>query len=178
MGKQVREAVDGREGNEVEKLDRLDFKILSCLQEQGRITNVGLAEAIGLSASPCLNRLKRLEELGYIKSYGARVALEKLRDYLMVFTEVTLQDHRMADFERFLQRARNVREIIECHHVSGGYDYFLKVVTRSVSHYQRIIEALLESDAGIEKYCSYIVLGSPITRNGYPLEELFGSFAD
>jgi DNA-binding Lrp family transcriptional regulator len=171
-------AVDGREGNEVEKLDRLDFKILSYLQEHGRITNVGLADAIGLSASPCLNRLKRLEELGYIKSYGARVALEKLGDYLMIFTEVTLQDHRVPDFGRFLNRAREVREIIECHQVSGGYDYFLKVVARSVSHYQRVIEALLESDAGIETYCSYIVLASPIIRDGYPLDQLFGSHAD
>lgn len=158
----------------MEKLDRLDFKILSYLQEQGRVTNVGLANAIGLSASPCLSRLKRLEDAGYIKSYGARVALEKMGDYLMVFTEVTLADHRVADFGRFLARAREVCEIVECHHVSGGYDYFLKVVARSVSHYQRIIEGLLESDAGIEKYFSYIVLGSPIMRDGYPIERLFG----
>lgn len=161
-------------GNKVEKLDRLDFKILSYLQEHGRTTNVGLANAIGLSASPCLSRLKRLEDAGYIKSYGARIALEKLGDYLMVFVEVTLADHRIADFDRFLARAREVREIIECHHVSGGYDYFLKVVARSVSHYQRIIEAFLESDAGIEKYFSYIVLDSLIMREVYPICSLFG----
>lgn len=160
--------------NSVEKLDSLDFKILSYLQEHGRVTNVGLANAIGLSASPCLNRLKRLEDAGYIKSYGARIALEKLGDYLMVFTEVTLVDHRSADFGRFIERAREIPEIVECHHVSGGYDYFLKVVARSVTHYQRLIEGFLESDAGIEKYFSYIVLGSPIVREGYPIESLFG----
>jgi DNA-binding Lrp family transcriptional regulator len=159
----------------MDRLDRLDFRILSYLQEHGRVTNVGLANAIGLSASPCLSRLKRLEDAGYIRSYGARVALEKLGDYLMVFTEITLADHRIADFDRFLARARNVREIVECHHVSGGYDYFLKVVARSVSHYQRIIENLLDSDAGIEKYFSYIVLGSPILRDGYPVEQLFAA---
>ncbi|WP_062733554.1 Lrp/AsnC family transcriptional regulator [Sphingobium abikonense] len=159
----------------MDRLDRLDFKILSYLQEHGRVTNVGLANAIGLSASPCLSRLKRLEDAGFIRSYGARVALEKLGDYLMVFTEITLADHRVADFDRFLTRAREVREIVECHHVSGGYDYFLKVVARSVSHYQRIIENLLDSDAGIEKYFSYIVLGSPILRDGYPVDQLFGA---
>lgn len=157
----------------MEKLDRLDFKILSYLQDHGRVTNVGLADAIGLSASPCLSRLKRLEDAGYIKSYGARVALEKLGDYLTVFTEVTLADHRIADFDRFLARAREIVEIVECHHVSGGYDYFLKVVARSVVHYQRIFESLLESDAGIEKYFSYIVLDSPIMRDVYPIDSLF-----
>ena len=157
----------------MEKLDRLDFKILSYLQDHGRVTNVGLADAIGLSASPCLSRLKRLEDAGYIRSYGARVALEKLGDYLTVFTEVTLADHRIGDFDRFLARAREIVEIVECHHVSGGYDYFLKVVARSVVHYQRIFESLLESDAGIEKYFSYIVLDSPIMRDVYPIDSLF-----
>ena len=157
----------------MEKLDRLDFKKLSYLQDHGRVTNVGLADAIGLSASPCLSRLKRLEDAGYIKSYGARVALEKLGDYLTVFTEVTLADHRIADFDRFLSRAREICEIVECHHVSGGYDYFLKVVARSVVHYQRIFDSLLESDAGIEKYFSYMVLDSPIMRDVYPIDSLF-----
>lgn len=161
----------------MEKLDRIDFKILSHLQEHGRITNVALAQAVGLSASPCLLRLKRLEDLGYIKSYGARVSLEKLGDYLMVFVEVTLQDHRVADFERFLARARTIPEIMECHQVSGGFDYLLKVIARSVSHYQVVIEGLLESDAGIEKYFSYIALGTPIARDGYPLERIFNAQA-
>lgn len=148
--------------------------MLSYLQEHGRVTNVGLADAIGLSASPCLIRLKRLEKAGYIRSYGARVALEKLGDYLMVFTEITLADHRIADFERFLAQARKTREIVECHHVSGGYDYFLKIVARSVRHYQNVIEGLLDSDAGIQKYDSYIVLGSPIVQDAFPLDCLFG----
>jgi len=161
------------EWKQLERLDRLDFRILAYLQENGRVTNVGLADAIGLSPSPCLSRLRRLEEKGYIKSYGARVALEKLGDFLMVFTEVTLTDHRNADLNRFLAQARQVPEILECHHVSGGYDYFLKVVARSVSHYQHIIEDLLETDAGISKYFSYIILDSPIVRDSYPIDSLF-----
>jgi DNA-binding Lrp family transcriptional regulator len=124
----------------MEKLDRIDFKILAYLQEHGRVTNIGLADAVGLSASPCLFRVKRLEKIGYIKSYGARIALEKLGDYVTVFTEVTLTCHRKFNFDRFLQCARNVPEIIECHHVTGGYDYLLKVVARSVSRYQQAME--------------------------------------
>jgi len=157
----------------MEQLDRIDFKILSYLQEHGRVTNVGLADAVGLSTSPCLSRVKRLENSGYIKSYGARIALEKLGDHFIAFTEVTLTGHRIANFERFLQRAGEFREIVECHHVTGGYDYLLKIVVRSVRHYQRIMEALLESDAGIGKYSCYIVLGSPILREGYPIDEIF-----
>ena len=157
----------------MEKLDRIDFRILSYLQDHGRVTNVGLAEAVGLSTSPCLSRLKRLESAGYIQSYGARVALGMLGEYLTVFSEITLLGHRAANFEAFLACARRYREIVECHHVTGGYDYLIKFVARSVRHYHDVMEALLQGEAGIGKYSSYIVLASPIVRNGFPLEELF-----
>lgn len=157
----------------MEKLDQIDFKILAYLQEHGRATNVVLADAVGLSTSPCLCRVKRLENFGYIKSYGARIALDMLGDYVTVFTEVKLTGHRIANFERFLQRAREIREIIECHHVTGGYDYLVKIVAKNVSHYNGIMESLLVSDAGIGKFSSYIVLGTPIIRDGYPIDRLF-----
>lgn len=157
----------------MQKLDRIDVKILSYLQKYGRVTNVGLADAVGLSASPCLVRLKSLEKLGYIKSYGARIELEKLGDYLMAFTEVRLTGHRTVNFEKFLRCAQNVPEIVECHQVTGGYDYILKIVARSVSRYHEIMEALLGGGVGIGKYSSYIVLGSPIVRDGYPIDQLF-----
>ncbi|WP_242416180.1 Lrp/AsnC family transcriptional regulator [Sphingomonas panni] len=155
------------------KLDRLDFRILAQLQRNGRITNVDLADAVGLSPSPCLSRVKRLEKAGYITGYGAHVALAKLGETLTVFTEVTLKDHRTGDFSRFEQRARNVPEIVECHLVSGGYDYLIKFITRNVSQYQELIESILDSDFGIEKYFSYIVLKSPIVKRYDPIETLF-----
>jgi len=86
---------------------------------------------------------------------------------------VTLKDHRTGDFSRFEQRARNVPEIVECHLVSGGYDYLIKFITRNVSQYQELIESILESDFGIEKYFSYIVLKSPIVKRYDPIETLF-----
>jgi DNA-binding Lrp family transcriptional regulator len=155
------------------KLDRLDFKILAQLQRNGRITNVELADAVGLSPSPCLSRVKRLEKSGYIIGYGAHIALAKLGSTLTVFTEVTLKDHRSADFSRFEQRARNVPEIVECHLVSGGYDYLVRFIARDVGHYQEVIEAILDSDFGIEKYFSYIVIKSPIIKRFDPIESLF-----
>jgi DNA-binding Lrp family transcriptional regulator len=155
------------------KLDRIDLRILSQLQKRGRITNVELADAVGLSPSPCLIRVKRLEKAGYIVGYGAQIQLEKLGDVQVVFTEVTLADHRREDFVRFIDAVKDVDEIVECHLASGGYDYLLKFVTRSVSHYQNIIEGLLERNIGIEKYFSYVIIKTAFVKPGFPLETLF-----
>ena len=151
------------------KLDRIDLRILAHLQTHGRITNVELAEVVGLSASPCLMRVKRLEKAGYITGYGAHVQLQKLGDTLPVFTEVTLSDHRITDFARFEASIRRVDEIVECHLVSGGYDYLLKFITRSVQDYQDIIERLLGLQIGIEKYFSYIVIKTVFVKPFIPV---------
>jgi DNA-binding Lrp family transcriptional regulator len=155
------------------KLDRIDLNILAHLQRHGRISNVDLAEAVGLSASPCLQRTKRLEGAGYIVGYGAHLNLAKLGEVVMVFTEMTLNDHRRADFARFEAAVATIDEIVECHLVSGGYDYLLKFVTRGVAHYQSVIEAMLDRGLGIEKYFSYIVIKSPVVKTGLPLKMLF-----
>jgi DNA-binding Lrp family transcriptional regulator len=160
---------------DVPKLDRIDLRILAHLQKNGRVTNVELADAVGLSASPCLVRVKRLEKAGYIQGYGAHIQMQKLGDTQIVFTEVTLSDHRISDFARFEASIRKVDEIIECHLVSGGYDYLLKFVTRNVQHYQEIIERLLELGIGIEKYFSYVVIKSIFAKQHYPLEKFFST---
>lgn len=154
------------------KLDRIDLKILVQLQENGRMTNAALADAVGLSQSPCLQRVKRLEAAGHISDYGAHIAIQRLADCITVFTEVTLRDHRREDFVRFESGINRVPELMECHLVSGGYDYLLKFVARSVSDYQQLMESLLDRRIGIEKYFSYIVIKSPITRHALPLEHL------
>jgi DNA-binding Lrp family transcriptional regulator len=160
------------------KLDRLDLRILAQLQKNGRITNVDLADAVSLSPSPCLIRVKRLEQAGYIAGYGAHLRLEKLGDTLTVFTEVTLSDHHREDFIRFETAIRQVDEILECHLVSGGYDYLLRFLTRGVNHYQQVIEGLLERNIGIEKYFSYIVIKSPFIKTYCPIEKLFPERAE
>jgi DNA-binding Lrp family transcriptional regulator len=159
--------------NEALKIDRLDLRILAQLQKNGRMTNVDLADAVGLSPSPCLIRVKRLEQSGYIAGYGAHLRLEKLGDTLTVFTEVTLSDHRREDFARFEAAIREVDEVLECHLVSGGYDYLLRFLTRGVNHYQEVVEELLERNIGIVKYFSYIVIKSPFIKAHCPGETLF-----
>ncbi len=145
-----------------EKLDRIDVKILAELQKNGRITNAALADAVGLSQSPCLQRLKRLEASGYIAGYSAKIDIARLTDSVTVFTEVTLSDHRAGDFSRFETGIADFGEVVECHLVSGGYDYLLKFVCPSVAGYQDTIERILDASLGIEKYFSYIVIKSPM----------------
>ncbi|MDR6874044.1 DNA-binding Lrp family transcriptional regulator [Bosea sp. BE125] len=155
------------------RLDRIDMKILVELQNNGRMTNVTLADAVGLSPSPCLLRVKRLEQAGFISGYGATINLQKLGETITVFTEITLADHTKEYFIRFETALRRVDEVVECHLVSGGYDYLVKFVTRGLTHYQSLIETLLDRNLGISKYFSYIVIKTPIQKSGYPLPVLF-----
>lgn len=154
------------------KLDRIDINILAQLQRNGRITNINLANAVSLSPSPCLLRVKRLEKAGYITGYNARIDLAKLGETITVFTEVTLNDHHREDFVKFEASIRTIDEVIECHLISGGYDYLLRFLTRGVAHYQSVIENILERDIGVAKYFSYIVIKSPIEKLHYPLAKL------
>jgi DNA-binding Lrp family transcriptional regulator len=155
------------------KLDRIDIKILHELQKNGRVTNVELAELVNLSPSPCLMRVKKLQTEGYIEGYSAQISIAKLGQTLTVFTEVTLKNHRQIDFARFLAAVEKVDQVIECHLVSGGYDYMMKFVTAGIGEYQTIMERLTDMDIGIEKYFSFVVLKSPIVKPYLPLTSLF-----
>ena len=150
-------------------IDQFDLKILAHLQREGRCSNVELANAVGLSQSPCLARTKRLQQLGVIRGYGAHIALEKLGGHVIVFSEVTISSHRRHDFQKFEDAAAGHREIVECYNVSGGYDYLLKVVAPSVACFQELMERLLQDDIGIEKFMSRIVLRQSSDKRSYPL---------
>jgi DNA-binding Lrp family transcriptional regulator len=154
------------------KLDRIDVLILAELQTNGRISNNDLAERVHLSASPCLQRVRKLEAAGYIASYGAHLSVAKLGDPQVVFTQVTLGSHTREDFLRFEKILSAQDELVEAHLVSGGFDYLLKFVTLNIARYQALIDELLASDAGIEKYFSFIVLRSPIVKHHLPLKKL------
>lgn len=156
------------------KLDRLDFKILSHLQHSGRCSNVDLANEVGLSPSPCLTRVRRLEKHGFIVNYGAQLALAKLGSVIIVFAEVTLNEERKQDFDRFERETASIPGIMECYNVAGRYDYLFKVVSRSVSQYHELMERIIQMDIGVKRYRSYIVLRTSYVKHDYPLLELFG----
>ena len=155
------------------KLDRIDVKILSALQKNGRMTNVELSEMVNLSPSPCLLRVKKLQAEGYIEGYSAQINIGKLGQTLTVFTEITLKNHRQLDFARSLTAIEKVDQVIECHLVSGGYDYLVKFVTAGIEEYQTLMERLLDWEIGIDKYFSFVVLKSPLVKAHLPLASLF-----
>jgi len=151
-------------------LDQFDIKILAHLQREGRCSNVELADAVGLSPSPCLVRTKRMQEMGVIVGYGADIALEKLGEHVVVFSEVTISSHRRNDFRKFEEVAGQHLEIVEWYNVSGGYDYLLKIVAPSVARFQALMERLLQDDIGIAKFKSRIVLRQSSGTRSYPLD--------
>jgi Lrp/AsnC family transcriptional regulator of ectoine degradation len=139
------------------KFDRHDIAILSTLQSDGRITKARLAEKAGLSPSPAWARLKRLEQAGLIESYGARVALRRLTPMTEVIVEVTLANHRAADFRLFEDAVQRTPQIVTCDATGGGVDYVMRLVVRDVDAYQRLMDRLLEDRIGIDRYFGYIV---------------------
>ena len=154
------------------KLDRIDVKILNALQTNGRMTNVELSEVVNLSPSPCLLRVKKLPAEGNSQAYSARIDMAKLGQALTVFTEITLKNHRQLDFARFITAIEKVDQVVECHLVSGGYDYLVKFVTTGIDEYQTIMERLLDLDIGIDKYFTFVVLKSPLIKVHVPLANL------
>lgn len=157
------------------KLDRIDINILAQLQSNSRISNVELADVVGLSPSPCLARVKRLEKSGYISSFNATLNIAKLVEHMTVFTEVTLDDHKRNDFIKFEAEIRRYEALQECHLISGGYDYLLKFLIPSISAYQEMMEGILERNIGVEKYFSYVVIKTIIQREHVPLKFLLGT---
>ena len=103
-------------------LDRIDLRILAALQADARITNQALADAVGLSPSACLTRVRRLEATGLILGYHARLAVERIRPAVTVFGEVTLKSHRPADLAVFEAELQEIPEVVEASQVSGPFE--------------------------------------------------------
>lgn len=159
--------------NNLQKLDRIDIRILAELQRNGRITNVELADLVHLSPSPCLTRVKKLQKSGYITGYSALINVAKLGETLTVFTEFTLKNHRQIDFARFQEALEKIDNCVECHLISGGYDYLAKFVTAGISDYQEILEELIDRNTGIDRYFSFVVMKTPFIKRQLPLTRLF-----
>jgi Lrp/AsnC family transcriptional regulator of ectoine degradation len=139
------------------KLDNRDLRILSVLSREGRITKSELAARVNLSATPCWERLKRLEEAGIITGYRAEVELRKIAPHVTVFVVAEIENHRAERMRAFEETMAGYDEIIACWALGGGFDYLLQVVTRDIDSYQRLIDRILASDLGLSRYFTYIV---------------------
>lgn len=156
------------------RLDRLDLKILATLQTTGRISNLELAETVGLSATPCTQRVRRLEAAGYISGYGARLDIDRICRNIVVFTEITLRNHRREDFLKFERGIEEIPQILNCFLVTGGYDYLAQFIAGDIADYQTAVEGLLDRDLGVEKFFSYVTIKQVKRGAGYPLADLVG----
>jgi len=153
------------------KLDKRDLRILTILQEEGRITKSELAKRVSLSPAACWDRLKRLESAGLIHGYRAEVALDKLAPVSQFLVQVELESHQAADFERFETAIQTIPQVVRCLAVGGGVDYFLEVLTGDVTAYQELIDRILDSKIGVKRYFTFIVT-KPVKSSAPPLELL------
>jgi len=117
------------------KLDSAERTILRTLQTEGRISNVELANRVGLSESPCFRRVKALEDAGVIMGYGARLSQRALGLQVTVFVQVSLDKKDDKNQRDFMAHVEAEEHIVECHVMSGSYDYLLKVVARNIEHF-------------------------------------------
>ena len=139
-------------------LDRIDVKILALLQANGRITNTELADRVGLSATPCSERVKTLEKLGYIESYGAKLNPRLLNLELLVFVEITLMRTSPDVFEEFRQAILALPQVLECHLVSGNFDYLLKARVADMAAYRQLLGETLLTLPGVSDSRTYVVM--------------------
>lgn len=149
------------------RLDARDLEILRVLSTEGRITKAALAQRIGLSPTPCWERLKKLEKAGVIESYRAQINLRKLGPHVTIFVTAELSDHTAASFQTFEAAMQRYEEVVACWALGGGFDYILQIVTRDIDAYQRLIDEMLEAGIGLARYFTYVVT-KPIKGAGVP----------
>ncbi|MBI1172630.1 winged helix-turn-helix transcriptional regulator [bacterium] len=139
------------------QLDDRDIAILRVLGTEGRITKAALAERIGLSPTPCWERLKKLEKAGLIEGYRAEIALRRLGPHVTVFLAAELADHTAARFRQFEEAMARLDEVVGCWALGGGFDYLVQIVTRDIDAYQRLVDAMLDARIGLARYFTYVV---------------------
>ena len=154
------------------RLDRIDVRILDVLQQDGRLSNQELAERVGLSPSPCLRRVKRLERDGVIQRYAAVVDQSKVGIPVSVFVSVKLERQREDDMERFEQAIANYREVVECYLMTGSRDYLLRVVTGDLTAYERFLKDTMTRIEGVASIESSFALNQVKFANALPISEL------
>jgi len=148
-------------------LDQIDLKILAALQRNGRMTMQKLGETVGLSARPCLERVRRLEAARIIAGYQAVLDLDRLSQPVCVFAEIAVEKVRRKDrFEHLLAR---IDELVECWEVSGAFDYLARFVCADLARYEALTSVLLDDpNTGVVRMVSHIAL-RPVRRfTGYP----------
>ncbi|WP_120501715.1 Lrp/AsnC family transcriptional regulator [Roseovarius sp. EL26] len=154
------------------RLDPIDRKILAELQADGRMTNVELAKRVGISAPPCLRRVRTLEETGYIKGYHADVDARELGFEVQVFAMVGLQSQAEADLSIFEERCRSWPLVRECHMLNGEVDFILKCAAPDLSTFQRFLTEQLTAAENVASVKTSLVIRGAKDEPGVPFDIL------
>ncbi|UCH63336.1 MAG: Lrp/AsnC family transcriptional regulator [Fidelibacterota bacterium] len=151
------------------KLDSIDKKILTLLQQRGRITNAELSKRVGLSAASALERVKKLERGGIIKGYHARLDPAAVGIGLVILVEVTLARHQHDAILRFVEAVQTVEEIVDCYHVTGRADYLLRVVAKDIPSYELFVMETLSTLPGVQHIETMMILSAVKESKGLPI---------
>ena len=147
-------------------LDPIDRKILQALSEDGRISNLALAERVGLSPSACLRRVQELERSGVIKGYRAVLDGRKLGTGFVAYMAVGLKDHTKASQEAFERAITHSDEVRECHNITGTVEYLLRVEVADIAAYKSFHTDTLGALPQVSSITTYVVMDSPKDRRG------------
>ena len=160
------------------RLDPIDRMILAELQADGRMTNVELAKRVGISAPPCLRRVRTLEEAGFIKGYHAKVDARELGFEVQVFAMVGLQSQAEADLSKFEQRCREWPLVRECHMLNGEVDFILKCVAPDLSTFQSFLTGDLLTSPNVGSVKTSLVIRGAKDEPGVPFDVLEARLGD
>lgn len=152
-------------------LDRTDYRIVHHLQNDARISNTDLANAVGLSPSPCLRRVKNLEQRGVIKRYASIIDAKAVGLPISIFVSVSLQSQERGGLEQFEEKIRSYKEVMECYLMTGSSDYLLRVVVPDLDSYERFLAEKLTRITGVANIQSSFALKQVIYRTELPLSE-------
>lgn len=142
------------------KFDKIDRKILEILQANAKITNAQLSKDIGLSPAPTLERVKKLEQSGIIKSYHAKLDPEKIGLGVSTFVLVGLVGHNKANIEAFMKEIDHISEVIECHHITGTGDFILKIISKDITSYQKLMLEKVSEIKEVDSMQSMVILST------------------
>ncbi|SFJ59662.1 DNA-binding transcriptional regulator, Lrp family [Bosea sp. OK403] len=153
-------------------LDAIDRRIIAVLRGEGRITNQALSERVGLSARPCLERVRKLETSGLIRGYGARLAPELAGHAIVAFAQISLRDHSVGRRERVEKVLKSCPDVVEVQVVSGEADYLARIVAASLADYEELTGAwLADAQLGVARIATTFALKALKEFEGYPLGE-------
>jgi Lrp/AsnC family leucine-responsive transcriptional regulator len=156
--------------SELKSLDRIDRNILSELQSDGRLSNIELSKRVGLSPTPCLERVKRLEKENYIMGYKAILNPEKLGSALLVLVEITLTKTSPDVFDDFSKAVHELDVIQECHLVSGNFDFLLKTRVADMAAYRQLLGDTLLRLPSVSESRTYVVMEEVKSSNMLPIK--------